>query len=87
MQKKQCLCVHLQKNSTESLKNSTDVSAPSARFSNYGLHKDHLGVRLVIRLFGCHNAENDQIHRKMVVDCPLVITPGKRNEWSSQPFV
>ena len=32
MPKKQYLCVHWQKNSTESLKNSTDVSA---RFSNY----------------------------------------------------
>ena len=25
-------------------------------------------------LVGCHHAENGQIHRKMVVDCPLVIT-------------
>ena len=25
-------------------------------------------------MFGCRHAENDPIHRKMVVDCPLVIT-------------
>ena len=28
---------------------------------------------LVVRLFVCHHAENGPIHRKMVVDCPLVI--------------
>ena len=26
------------------------------------------------RSFGCNHAENGLIHRKMVVDCPLVIT-------------
>ena len=35
MQKKEHWRVLWQKNSTASLKNSTDVSAPSARFSNY----------------------------------------------------
>ena len=44
-----------------------------------------------------HHAENGPIHRKMVDDCPLVITskvtpfpdqarPGQRNEWSSQSY-
>ena len=44
--------------------------------------------------FVCHHAENGPIHRKMVVDYPLVIIskvklffrPIKRNEWSSQSF-
>ena len=30
--------------------------------------------RLVVRLVGCHHAENGLIPRKMVVDCPIVIT-------------
>ena len=33
--KKQSFCVHLQKIAQEAWKNSTDVSAPSARFSKY----------------------------------------------------
>ena len=46
-------------------------------------------------LFVCHHAENGPIHRKMVVDCPLVITskvklffrPDKtrKKEWMAQP--
>ena len=35
MQKKQYLRVHWQQNSAARLKNSTDVFAPSAHFSNY----------------------------------------------------
>ena len=44
--------------------------------------------------FGCHHAENGPMHRKMVIDCPLVITskvkpfsrPGKtrKEEWLVQ---
>ena len=30
-------------------------------------------TRLFVYSFGCHHAENGSIHRKMVVDCPLVI--------------
>ena len=50
---------------------------------------------LFVRLFVCHHAENGPIHRKMVVDCPLVITskvklffrPDKtrKMEWMVQP--
>ena len=36
MQKKTVLACPLAKNSKASLKNSTDVFAPSSRFSNYG---------------------------------------------------
>ena len=32
------------------------------------------GCLFVIRLFSCHHAENGPTHRKMAVDCPLVIT-------------
>ena len=57
--------------------------------------------RLALGSPGCSfvrdHVENGPIHRKMVVDCPLVIIskvklfsdqtrPGKRNEWSSQSF-
>ena len=28
---------------------------------------------LAVHSFGCHHAKNGPIHKKMVVDCPLVI--------------
>ena len=31
-------------------------------------------VCVFVHSFGCHRAENDQIHREMVVDCLLLIT-------------
>ena len=46
--------------------------------------------------FVCHHAENRQTHRKMLVQCPIVITslgetllqtrPGNRNNWSTHYF-
>ena len=52
-------------------------------------------TRLFVRLFVRHHAENGPIHRKMVVDCPLVIIskvklffrPDKtrKKEWMVQP--
>ena len=45
---------------------------------------------LFVCLFVCHHAENGPIHRKMVVDCPLVklfFRPDKtrKKEWMVQP--
>ena len=48
------------------------------------------------RLFGCHNADYSSMHRKMVLECHIVIIstgdtlfqtrPGMRKNWSSQSF-
>ena len=43
---------------------------PISHWSRAGLHWDHLVVRLFVR----DHAENGPTHRKMVFDCPLVIT-------------
>ena len=45
MQTKQLLRVNWQKNGTASLKNSKDVSAPSARFSNYTSDPEVCGIQ------------------------------------------
>ena len=42
--------------------------------SRAGLHWNHPVVWSFLRLYGCHLAENGQIHRKLVVECPLAIT-------------
>ena len=57
-----------------------------SHWSRAGLHWDHLVVCSLDR----HHAENGPLHRKMLVDCPLVIIsnnlfqtkPRKRSEWS-----
>ena len=51
---------------------------------------------LVVHSVGCHHAKNGLIHRKIIVDFPLVITsigdtlfqtrPGMRINWPSQSF-
>ena len=38
------------------------------------LVKSRLALGSPSWLFGCHHAENGPIYRKVVVDCPLVIT-------------
>ena len=51
----------------------TNISLDTLR----GYHKrlpSHTGHHPVGRLFARHHGENGPIHRKMVVDCPLVIT-------------
>ena len=40
---------------------------------------------LVVRSFGCHHAENGRIHRKNVVDCPLVINSLGDNPFQTRP--
>ena len=40
---------------------------------------------LVVRSFGCHHAENGRIHRKNVVDCPLVINSLGYNPFQTRP--
>jgi len=51
---KNSTCVSTGKKSTASLKNSTDVSAPSARFSNYD-HGNNHGPRLMSMMLNVTN--------------------------------
>ena len=53
-------------------------------------------TQLVVFSVECHHAKNGLVHKKMVVECPQMITsigetllqtrPGQRNDWSSQSF-
>ena len=55
---------------------SENHNAPWSPFSfnNFCKRLSLVKSRLALGSFGCHHAENGLTHRKMVVDCPKVIT-------------